>query len=270
MIPSSNERRTKIKPDIAGDYQVSDHHLFVEAYGPDDGPAVIFLHHGLGSVRSWKDQAPYFAAHGYRVLVFDRWGYGKSDNRAFFSMPHFEEDLADLESLMDMFKIDKAALVGHSDGGTIALYFAAQNPERAACLVTVAAHAFVEDTMPSGIYGIQKAYRVDDKFRAKLQRVHGDKTEKVFWGWCNSWMDERNLNWDMRDELSTIHCPSLIIQGMDDEHANPQHAEEIAKAIPGAELCLVPEVGHMLPQDIPEIFNQKISEFFRRNYTNVQ
>jgi pimeloyl-ACP methyl ester carboxylesterase len=253
------------EPDKTEICRINDHNLYVEFYEHADGPAVIFLHHGLGSVKSWKDQAPYFAARGYRVLVYDRWGYGKSDHRSHFSMPFFEEDLADLESLMNTFQIDRAALIGHSDGGTIALYFAAQQPERAACLVTVAAHAFVEDTMPVGIYGICEAYERDEKFRDKLQRVHGDKTEKVFWGWCNSWMEERNLNWDMRAEMKRIRCPSLIIQGIDDEHATPQHAREIAKSINDAELWLVPEASHMLPQDNPEVFNQKIIEFLRRN-----
>ncbi|MBE0408778.1 MAG: alpha/beta hydrolase [Anaerolineales bacterium] len=266
MVTAENGERITIKPEISGRFGFNHHKLYVEIYGSLDSPAVILLHHGLGSTKSWRDQYPFFAGSGYRVIAYDRWGYGKSDPRRYFSMPSFEEDLQDLESLLDEFKINKAALLGHSDGGTIALYFAARQPNRVACLSTVAAHVFVEETMPVGIYAIQQTYQTDVEFREKLQRVHGDKTESVFWGWCSSWMNERNLTWDMRSELSKITCPTLVIQGIDDEHASPQHAREIAEAINNAELWLVPAAEHMLPQDYPDLFNQRVLEFLNREF----
>jgi pimeloyl-ACP methyl ester carboxylesterase len=270
MASTNNGEATKIKPAITGTFKFNDHHLYLEVYGPLDGPPIILLHHGLGSVNSWRDQNPDFVDQGYRVVTYDRWGYGKSDHRAHFCMPYFEEDLQDLESLLDEFKIDKVTLLGHSDGGTIALYFAAKQPDRVAGLITVAAHVFVEGSMPLGIYEIRQAYQNDTDFRGKLQRVHGDKTDAVFWGWCNSWMDERNLTWDMRAELNKITCPTLVTQGMEDEHATPQHAREIAAAINHAELWLVPESGHMLPQDHPGLFNRRVLEFLNREIYHVQ
>jgi pimeloyl-ACP methyl ester carboxylesterase len=246
------------------------HRLYLKIRGPDDGLVVILLHHGLGSVHSWRKQMRVLAGAGYRVIAYDRWGYGKSDSRRYFCMPYFEEDLEDLERLMDSFMIDKAALIGHSDGGTISLYFAAKHLDRVSGLITIAAHVFVEESMPLGIFAIRQAYQNDTDFREKLQRVHGDKTDTVFWGWCNSWMDERNLTWDMRVELNKITCPTLVIQGMEDEHATSQHAREIAAAINHAELWLVPGAGHMLPQDHPELFNRKVLEFFNRDIYHVQ
>jgi len=65
----------------------------------------------------------------------------------------------------------------------------------------------------------------------------------------------------MRPLLSRIICPTLVVQGEDDEHATLQHAHDIAESIPGAELWLVPGAMHMLPQDLPEVFNQKLLEF---------
>jgi pimeloyl-ACP methyl ester carboxylesterase len=246
------------------------HRMYLKIRGPDDGSVVILLHHGLGSVRSWRKQMRVLAGAGYRVIAYDRWGYGKSDPRNHFNMPTFEEDLEDLAKLMDRFKIDKAALLGHSDGGTISLYFAAKHQDRVSGLITVAAHVFVEETMPLGIFAIRQTYQNDADFREKLLRVHGDKTDSVFGGWCNSWMDERNLTWDMRTELNKITCPTLVIQGMEDEHATPQHAREVAEAINHAELWLVPGVGHMLPQDHPELFNRKVLEFLNREIYHVQ
>ena len=60
---------------------VNGHNLHVEQYGPENGPAVVLLHHGLGSVQAWKAQTQALVQAGYRVVVYDRWGYGKSDPR---------------------------------------------------------------------------------------------------------------------------------------------------------------------------------------------
>lgn len=156
-------------------------------------------------------------------------------------------------------------LIGQSDGGTIALYFAAQYPQRVAALVTVAAHIYIEPKMQPGIEDIRQTFEQDTRFRAGLRRLHGDKTEAVFRNWYEGWRKPVSLAWDMRPLLRQITCPTLVVQGMDDEHATPQHAGDLAAAIPGAELWLEADVGHMLPQDKPEVFNHKIVVFLARN-----
>jgi pimeloyl-ACP methyl ester carboxylesterase len=67
----------------------------------------------------------------------------------------------------------------------------------------------------------------------------------------------------MRPVLEKIACPTLVVQGMEDEHATPQHARDIAAGIPGAELWLDPGTAHMLPQERAEVFNRKVVEFLR-------
>ena len=241
--------------------RINSHRLYVEVHGPDDGFPVVLLHHGLGSVKAWKGQIQTLADAGYRVIVYDRWGYGSSDPRDHLSLPYFEEDLSDLEVLLDSMSYEQVALIGHSDGGTISLYYAAQNLTRVACMVITAAHIYVEAKMIPGIQGIQQAFTHDALLRAGLQRLHGDKVDSVFQGWYQGWTKPEHLDWDMRPLLSRIACPTLVIQGREDEHATPKHAMEIASAIPTAELWLEPGAGHMLPQDIPEEFNKKVMHF---------
>ncbi|MFC2043011.1 alpha/beta fold hydrolase [Chloroflexota bacterium] len=162
-------------------------------------------------------------------------------------MPLFTADGNDLVSLMDYYDLEKADLIGHSDGGTIALYFAAQFPQRVSLLVGVAAHIYVEEKMESGIEGLRELYEDQPKFREALRREHGDKVDNVFYGWYAGWREEVNLDWDMRPSLAHIFCPVLVVQGLHDEHATPQHARDIATQIKDAELWLVPWAGHMLP-----------------------
>ena len=79
--------------------------------------------------------------------------------------------------------------------------------------------------------------------------AHGEKYEAVFHNWFDGWQHDEFRCWDMRPILGQISCPSLIVQGEADEHATPQHAKDIAEAIPGAELWLVQGARHMLPQE---------------------
>ncbi|MBC8332069.1 MAG: alpha/beta fold hydrolase [Anaerolineae bacterium] len=240
---------------------INERHLHVEFFGPEDGHPVVLLHHGLGSVRAWRNQIPVLVSAGYRVVAYDRWGYGQSDPRPHLDAPDFKSDLSDLAVLLKTFEVKRPALIGHSDGGTIALYYAAQNAERVTALVTVAAHIYLEPKMEPGIRGIQHNFEHDARFRKGMQLVHGDKYEAVFWNWFNGWHKPAALGWDLRPQLGRISCPALIIQGENDEHATPQHARDIASAIPGAQLWLAPQANHMLPQEMAVSFNERLLEF---------
>lgn len=241
------------------------HQLSVGMAGRSDCPAVVLLHHGLGSQQSWYATIPALAAAGYRVVAYDRWGYGGSQPRQGFGIPYFEDDLKDLQVICSQLEINPAALVGHSDGGTIALYYASIHPELVAALVVVGAHVYVEHKMDAGILGVRTAYERDERFRAGLRRLHGEQTERVFYNWFDGWRRQENLVWDMRPQLRQITSPTLVIQGLEDVHASPQHARDIAASISKAELWLVPGVNHMLPQDMPDEFNQRVLSFIARN-----
>jgi pimeloyl-ACP methyl ester carboxylesterase len=181
-------------------------------------------------------------------------------------MPYFKEDLADLQAILDNLGLQQVAMIGHSDGGKIAMYFAVENPHRVASLVIASTHIYIEPKMRHGIQSVKSDFEQGSKFQKKMQRVHGDKTEALFWGWFNGWNATGIQDWDMRPEINQITCPCLVAQGLEDEHATPQHARDMAGAIPDAELWLVPGAGHMLPQDFPEDFNRRMLRFLGVNF----
>lgn len=222
---------------------------------------LVFLHHGLGSITSWHNQIPFFLKEKFRVIAYDRWGYGNSDPRKEFSMPYFQEDLNDLVALVDSLDVKNVCIIGHSDGGTIGLYFAALAIRPIHCLVSVAAHIYIEPKMIEGIENIQRQYKTDTKFRAGLARLHGERADYIFYRWLNGWLKQDILDWSMENILHQIRIPVFVIQGEYDEHSSPKHAEDIAANIPEAALWLSHEGKHMLPQNNPDEFNKRVLEF---------
>lgn len=254
-------------------HKINGRKLYVQSSGLNHNIPVILLHHGLGSVRFWRKLIPDLVASGYQAIAYDRWGYGHSDPRPELSLPTFEEDQRDLLALLDQLGIQNAVLIGHSDGGTLALYFSIAHPERVACLITIAAHIYVEPKMVVGIQGVVNSFESDPEFRRKFRRAHGRIYRNVFYNWYDGWTKPEQINWNMRHQLNHIKCPTLVIQGQEDEYATPQHACDLAESIPKAQLWLASGGMHMLPLEQPQIFNNKVLCFLKskqplKNHTN--
>jgi pimeloyl-ACP methyl ester carboxylesterase len=223
---------------------------------------------GLGLCAPGKLRFPPLSVD-YRSIIYDRWGYGCSEPRSKLSMSYFREDLQDLLALLDHFKVEQASLVGHSDGGTLTLSFSAQHPERVHNLIIAAVHIYVEPKMEIGIVSLRYSYENDKLFQEGLHLLYGDRAETVFYNWYNGWAKLDNRNWDMRPIINKITKPTFVIQGIEDEHATLQHAQDIAEGNPGAELWLAQGARHLLPSEEPELFNKKLLNYLRDNVPKV-
>lgn len=226
--------------------------------GVDDhnAPLMVFLHEGLGSLSMWRDfpHAMCMAA-GFRGLVYSRPGYGNSTPRPADEHwgPDFMHRQADevLPALLLALDVDSTRhpvwLFGHSDGGSIALLFAAHHPAQTAGLVVMAPHILVEDISVSSIAKARTAYLETD-LRDRMARHHADP-DSAFWGWNDIWLDPAFRNWRIDTELSAIRCPVLAVQGLDDEYGTLAQIEGIAAAVPGTALLTLADCGHSPQRD---------------------
>jgi pimeloyl-ACP methyl ester carboxylesterase len=252
------------QPEKSGFQQINGHRIYWEQYGPSAAENIILLHHGLGSIRSWKRQVPALISEGYRVFLYDRWGYGRSDPRQEFELRFLHKDAQETIALMQSLGIENACFLGHSDGGSIALIIANRNPSFVRKLIVVAAHIYVEPKMAKGLIKIQRASKLHP-LKTVLEQEHGARHQALVKAWLNCWGEHGLDTLDLKDELKGVRCPTLVIQGEKDEHATPKHAEDIAQGISDAELWIVPGVGHMPPHEVPEEFNQRIIQFLHTN-----
>ena len=225
-------------------------------------PVVVFLHEGLGSVAMWKDFPERFCtAHGFRGLVFSRYGYGQSTPKPADEQwtPDFMHAQAHevLPALLEHLGIVQPWLFGHSDGGSIALLHAARF--EVAGIIVVAPHLFVEDVSITSIEQAREAYATTD-LRTRLARYHADP-DSAFRGWNDVWLNPAFRSWNIEAELATIRCPVLAIQGEDDEYGTLAQIRGIQAKLPKTRLLVIPKCGHSPHRDQPETLARESARF---------
>lgn len=204
----------------------------VQWFGPDseNSLSLVLLHEGLGCVSMWKDFPEKLARRlNFRVMAYSRLGYGRSDPcllpRRLGFMHH--EALDVLPKILDIAGIERCILVGHSDGGSIALIHAGGSPHPSVKgVVTLAAHVFCESLTIKSIEAAKVKYLKGD-LRQRLAGYHGNNTDCAFWGWNDVWLHPNFLKWNIEMYLPQIKVPVLAIQGTDDPYGTLEQVQSI-------------------------------------------
>lgn len=232
---------------------------------PGEAPTLVFLHEGLGCVSTWRDfPARVAEATGCGALVYSRAGYGGSDPVALprpVSFMH-DEALVTLPEVLDAVGVSDCVLVGHSDGGSIALIHAGGVRDRRLCgLVLEAPHVFVEDVSVESIRRAGELYRAGP-LKSALERHHGGNTECAFRGWNGVWLDPAFRSWNIEEYLPRISVPVLVIQGEEDEYGTLRQVEAIERGCAGpVKSVLLRGCGHSPHRDRPDRTLDEIASF---------
>lgn len=229
-------------------------------------PTLVFLHEGLGCVGFWRDFPHKVAqATGCRTLVFSRQGYGDSDPAPTPRTARYlhDEALEMLPATLAALDIERPVLVGHSDGGSIALIHAGTYPEAVSGLAVLAPHAWVEEEALAGIRQAGEAWRQTD-WPSRLGRYHRDAF-RVFHDWHDTWLSPQFRDWNIESYLSGIRVPVLAIQGKDDEYATLRQIEVIAEQVPTeVELLELADCRHSPHRDQPEAVLEALVRYLER------
>jgi pimeloyl-ACP methyl ester carboxylesterase len=222
--------------------------------------AVVLLHEGLGSVGLWRGfpQALHEAT-GRRVLAFSRFGHGGSDPPRRPRTPAFfhEEALDVLPALLAQLDAPEPLLVGHSDGGSIALIHAAHHAVSG--LALLAPHVVLEDTMIAPIRATRREFE-DGELRARMSRHHDDP-DAAFYGWCDVWLHPAMRDWTLELDAAAVAAPTLLIQGAEDPYATLEQLDRIEARVRGPVQRLVVPGGHSPHLEQPELVVAVIAEF---------
>lgn len=228
-------------------------------------PVLVFLHEALGSIIQWKS-FPSELCNSLNVsgIVIERSGHGKSNalvgERDIRYLHHYaDETLAVLREILN--PDQKIMLVGHSDGGSIALILAARNTKNIQALVTMAAHTFVEDETLAGIHPAIEAFEAGKL--DGLYKIHGDKTKPLFYAWARTWLTPSFKNWDIREEIKSIQIPVLAIQGAEDQYGTEEQVNSIVLDDPNRKGIIIPACGHHPHLERKDLVIRQIEDWFK-------
>ena len=238
--------------------------------GAGNRATVVMLHEGLGSVAMWRDfPARVAATSAHTVLVYSRLGYGGSEAlpdsgdalgprrnlRAADFMEH--EAFEVLPALLSALGIERPALFGHSDGGSIALLYASRHA--ATGVIVMAPHVMIEEISIASITEARTSWESGD-LKTRLAKYHDDP-EGAFRGWNDVWLAAQFRDWRIEPELPLIKAPILAIQGEDDQYGTLYQIEEIARRNPRTRQFKIPQCGHSPQRDHPDIVLGAVQSF---------
>lgn len=228
-------------------------------------PIIVMLHEGLGSIALWREFPQQVAdATGCELLVYSRYGYGNSDPIEQSHGVDFmhKEALESLPDLLDQLDIRKPILFGHSDGGSIALIHAGGAHRDLAGVIAMAPHVLVEKISVTSIAAAREAY-LNSNLREKLGKYHAN-VDSAFWGWNNIWLHPDFLHWNIEEYLSSIACPVLAIQGIEDEYGTMEQIDIIGRNVKDSELLKLPHCGHSPHRDQPRTVLKAVAAFVEK------
>ncbi|MGQ0732486.1 MAG: alpha/beta fold hydrolase [Acidobacteriota bacterium] len=228
------------------------------------GTPIVLLHEGLGSVTGWRDWPEAVAARtARRVMAYSRPGHGWSAAPRRPRTPSFMYDQARLlPAVLAASGVDRAILLGHSDGGSIALIAAAGHPDLVDALILLAPHVFVEDLSLASIEAAVVRFDTTD-MRERLSRHHAD-VDRAFHQWADIWLDPAFRDWNIESVMPQVRCPLLLIQGEQDAYGTVAQVEAIARRVPGpVDRLMLKDCGHHPHKDQREAVLAAIEEFVR-------
>lgn len=247
--------------------QLPEIHLYYELYGAPEAPPLVLLNGALDTIESdWEQQLPAFARH-YRVLAYDHRGHGRSSAASTFS--GYMQLVHDLVALLDALGIPQAHFCGFSDGGITLLYFALQYPERIRTLILAGAQ-YTNDERTLAMLAKMTPERIEARIPAwvaSLAQLHDTHHTPGYW---QKLMRQMMTFWSQQpaltlEQLATIAAPTLIISGERDQFGHIDQQVAMRRALPHAELCILPAAGHPVMNEQPELFRHAALDFLARN-----
>jgi len=218
------------------------------------GAPVVLLHGGSGNSDHWANQVPALAAR-FQVIVIDSRGHGRSTRDG---QPLSYHQLAgDVVAVLDALKLERASVVGWSDGGVVALDLALTHPTRVAKVVAFGANFDLSGMKPGGGPAFAAYF---EKCAQDYQRL--SPTPKDY----QAFRAELGKMWRSQptyppEQLATITAPTLILDGDHEEIIRPEHTRALARLIPGAKLVILPQSSHFAHWQHPDAFNRALLDF---------
>lgn len=251
--------------------EINGNRLYYEVHG--DGDTILLLHHGFGCTKIWKEIYPPLLEAGYRIVMYDRRGYGRSekgsDFRDFYVSDRFRsEAVKDLARLREMLRLDTFHIIGQCEGGVVATDYAAEFPGHVRSVVTSSTQCYSEVTMVElNAEKFPKPFReMEPEMREKLIDWHGEDYAEPFFNQFRLFGGAYGKDFfDLRPRLQMVACPYLILYPDRSWIFDVEQAVAFYRNLSRGELAVLPRCGHNTYEHEPEEYIRNVLKFYRRN-----
>jgi len=237
-----------------------------------EGESIIFLHHGFGCTKMWKEIVPAVVRLGYQAVLYDRRGFGQSSKEGFpdfyVSDAYREDSVEELRQLVDALDLGTFHLVGQCEGGVVGVDFAAAYPERVKTLMTSSTQCYSE--VPMETFNASKFPRhfeaLDDDLKRKMIRWHGkDYAPLLYEQFCCYGGAYGRGRFDLRPRLQKVQCPSLVLYPDRSFLFPVEQGVAFYRHLKKGELAVLPKCGHNTYEKQPDAYVAHLIGFLQRH-----
>jgi pimeloyl-ACP methyl ester carboxylesterase len=250
--------------------KVNNYKIYFEVHG--EGEAIILMHHGFGSVRIWDSVYPGFVALGYKVVMFDRRGYGRSerddDFEKFFESNRYRpESVKELKTFKDILNIGECHLVGQCEAGVIGVDYAIMYPHEVKTLTIAGTqcYSYVPMTEFVAVKFGKKFADLDPEIQARNIKWHGERAEINYDLFRRAGGSYGLDYFDLRSELPLVTCPTLVLYPDRSIYFDVEQSIAFYRHLPKGELAVFPKCGHDTQELRPAEYTRTILDFIKRN-----
>jgi len=251
-------------------FELESRRIYYEIHGK--GEPLVLLHHGFGCSKMWQDLYPAFAEKGYRVILYDRRGYGRSDEGRgfpdFFVSDRFRpENREDLAALMGGLGITGFHLIGQCEGGVVAVDYAARYPVHVKSVVISSTQCFSPKPMPEwNVEKFTKSFKESPpEMQAKFKDWHGpDRAERLYEMFRTNGGAYGTGMFDLRGILPRVVCPALVLYPDRSALFDVEQGVAFYRHLPRGELAVLPYCGHNTYEYKPEEYTRISLDFLQR------
>jgi pimeloyl-ACP methyl ester carboxylesterase len=249
---------------------INDAKIYYESYGDDNPlrPPIVLIHGStIDSHTDWDSLIPALSQH-HNVFAPDCRGHGRSNN------PHmsysFRELADDVAAFVGAMGYEKAHVIGHSNGGNVALVTAVEHPDVTQTCIPQAANAYVTRYLierEPKVFDVERVMSERPDWRDEMIQLHGEVNGPEYWKDLLSLTMKEIIsepNYSPTD-LRRVNVPMLVIMGAEDKvNAPDEHAQYIANNVPNAELWIPEKTGHNVHHERKEEWLAKVLDFLKR------
>jgi pimeloyl-ACP methyl ester carboxylesterase len=244
--------------------------IYYEVHG--EGEPIILLHHGFGCTKIWRAIYPRLELQGYKIIIYDRRGYGQSekgdDFQSFYESDRYRPDsVEELRILKESLGIKECHLVGQCEGGVIGIDYSIKYPEEVRTIVAGSTQCFSEVTMIElNATDFPKKFKhLEPELQARMIDWHGESAESNFDQFTKYGGAYGVEYFDLRPILRRVSCPTLVLYPDRSSIFDVEQSIAFYRNLPKGELAVFPKCGHNTYEQRPEDYARTVLDFIARN-----